>query len=641
MKHIYRITIMVASAAFFIAQSAVAQNSGTVSNHAVPIGKGAGVSGFSSAAPGTSGLPLASNGASADPSFQVLGTAGGGTGTSNSTNSANDVLASNGANGTFVHTALTTLINTVCTASPSSCAGIFGYYSPIWFGAKCDNSTNDTTAIQAALTAATGSSLIFPSGTCIVSTTTLTVPANTIVAGQSRDVSIIKMTSCVPVFTVSNVSNVTIEKLWMLGTDACVSWGASPIGAINFGSSVSASNWTFRNLRQSGFNGNYWNKGNAAATVSNVLFDNISIESTSSDAPGGSNNPNIALAFYSGTGGPRWENLTIQNSQFNGTDICIHVIIFGNAYKYSINNNRSLNAGGTNTNSHCTNGTPATNSYAISVYDANDDGNPQQDGVIANNYIRSPAAAGIYLVPGSALTRAATTTPMLIANNEIVAQTHTDTALPRGAIAVNTSTDLTISGNKLYGNAIGINLTAQTAGVVSVLSNDCYSGAGSSLCLNLQAGSNGSSNTDRRSIRGNYFESGGNSVNLVSATGARFNELDLAGNTIVADSASTGAGLAAANQWTSGVIQLKANTFTGPSAAAMMSVSGMTGNLSLSSNTFTVPSTGASGILFANLPAATNGSDIFVQDGTAASAPCTGAGTGSRAFRQNGAWKCF
>lgn len=45
-------------------------------NHSVPVGKGAGYQGFGSAAPGTAGLPLTSNGASSDPSFQVLPNAG-------------------------------------------------------------------------------------------------------------------------------------------------------------------------------------------------------------------------------------------------------------------------------------------------------------------------------------------------------------------------------------------------------------------------------------------------------------------------------------------------------------------------------------------------------------------------------------
>lgn len=45
-------------------------------NHSVPIGRGGGVTGFGNAAPGTAGLPLTSNGATSDPSFQVVPNAG-------------------------------------------------------------------------------------------------------------------------------------------------------------------------------------------------------------------------------------------------------------------------------------------------------------------------------------------------------------------------------------------------------------------------------------------------------------------------------------------------------------------------------------------------------------------------------------
>jgi hypothetical protein len=578
--------------------------------------------------------------------LNTVSTAKGGTGANNATNAANDVLASNGANGSFVHIALTAVLNLACAASPATCASIFGYSNVVWYGAICDGNNAraaaNTTAINAALAA--GGAVYVPPGTCVVSTTTLSLAANSRFYGAGRDTSILKTLSCVPLLTVSNINNVTIEQLWLQGSDACNDWSTGRIGAINFGASFQVADWTFRNLRQSGFNSNYWNYGNAAASIFNFKFDNVSIVTTTADVPGSSidHQTNIALALFSGTGGPRWENMAISNNQFNGSDICIHAIIFGNAYKYTINNNRSINPGGVNTFGHCTNGLSATNAYCFSVYDLNDDGNPQLNGMIIDNYCLNPIAAGIYTVPGSALTRAATSTPLLIANNEITGQTHTDVALARGAIALNTSTDITVVGNKLYANAIGINVQAQTAGVVSILANDCYSGAGGgSTCLNLQAGSNGSSNTDRRVVRGNYFEGGANSVVMVSSTGARFNEVDLSGNTVVAVGAGAGAGLSAASQFTSGVIQLKANSFTGPSSTAMLSIAGMTGNLSLAGNTFTVPSTGASGILFANLPAATNGSDIFIQDGAAVTSPCTGAGSGSRAFRQNGAWKCF
>lgn len=75
MKYLHRWVVRVASAAFFLACSpAVAQ--WQTPNHSVPIGRGAGGTGFTSAAPGTAGLPLTSNGASSDPTFQALGNSG-------------------------------------------------------------------------------------------------------------------------------------------------------------------------------------------------------------------------------------------------------------------------------------------------------------------------------------------------------------------------------------------------------------------------------------------------------------------------------------------------------------------------------------------------------------------------------------
>jgi len=83
MRSLHKLVLWVASAAFFIA-SAQAQNSGTVANHAVPVGKGAGVSGFTSAAPGATGIPLTSNGASSDPTFHPVTNAGIAPGAANS-----------------------------------------------------------------------------------------------------------------------------------------------------------------------------------------------------------------------------------------------------------------------------------------------------------------------------------------------------------------------------------------------------------------------------------------------------------------------------------------------------------------------------------------------------------------------------
>lgn len=51
-----------------------------VGDHAIPVGNGAGVTGFNSAVPGTAGVPLVSGGASVDPAFGTALVVGGGTG---------------------------------------------------------------------------------------------------------------------------------------------------------------------------------------------------------------------------------------------------------------------------------------------------------------------------------------------------------------------------------------------------------------------------------------------------------------------------------------------------------------------------------------------------------------------------------
>jgi len=60
------------------------------------------------------------------------------------------------------------------------------------FGAKCDASTDDTTAITAAITAATatGGIVDLPDGTCVF--TQLTIPGGVTLQGKGKFVSILK-----------------------------------------------------------------------------------------------------------------------------------------------------------------------------------------------------------------------------------------------------------------------------------------------------------------------------------------------------------------------------------------------------------------------------------------------------------------
>lgn len=541
--------------------------------------------------------------------------------------STNDIFYYSGSG--WLHNTLVAVVNAVCNLSPSTCVGIFGYVYPAWYGALCDGSTNDIAAFTSAVTAATGKSLFIPPATCVINAH-LNLPSGISVVGAGRDVSVLKQTGQDYFFGLSNVSNVSVRDVAFLGTRSYTSWGSSPIGAISISANTSQSNLAFKNLKISAVNGSYWIEGQqSAAIISNVTFDNVWIISVVADIPTDANpinNTNYAWALFSGTAGSRWENVSIVNSQVDGAGLCFGASLFSNHYKYNVSNNRFLSLGGVNTAGHCTNGLGATNAYGVLVYDLNSDGNPASDGTVCGNYFLNPIASAIYYAgDGISFARGNNSAKALVCNNSIDGQTHSDVLLPRGAIALNLSTDIAAVGNLLSQNAIGINVASQNAGDVSVLANHCWSNAGGSVCLQQTSGSNGSSNTDRRVVRANLFDGLATAVNFTSATGARFNDVDLSGNTLYGGTAA----IAAASQFFNGMTVVSGNNIRSGS----VSFGSLTGNLTLYGNpgmSFTA----------ATLPAAANGSSVFVSDGAPASA-CTGASTGSTGFRQNGAWKCF
>lgn len=94
------------------------------------------------------------------------------------------------------------------------------------FGAKCDGSTNDQTAVAAAITAvtSTGGVVNFPDGTCLV--TGLTVPGGVTLRGKGREVSIIYSTTnavivdCVEGTGAFEFTGPTIENLQVKGSKA-------------------------------------------------------------------------------------------------------------------------------------------------------------------------------------------------------------------------------------------------------------------------------------------------------------------------------------------------------------------------------------------------------------------------------------
>jgi len=497
------------------------------------------------------------------------------------------------------------------------------YVLPRDYGAVCDGVTNDTTALQAAVTASAGKTLLIPASTCVI-TAHLNMPASGItITGVDRNLSIIKQTGADWIINIDNVSNLTIRDLWLLGNRTYTSWTASNIGAISITTSSAQNNLTLRNLKLSNFNSSYWivsNQSGAAHVVNNVTFDNIWIASVTADIPTDPtlpNNTNYAIALFTGTGGSRWENFKFQNSKVEADGVCFGIILFSNFQKYRITDNQFLNPGAGNLSSHCTNTLASTNAYGIAVYDLNSDGNPPGDGIVARNYISTPIGAGIYVVG------AGTTYGLLLAENTITGQTFLDSLLIRGGIAINGAAGITVANNILTQNQLGIGVGSQLAGSIFVTGNSCISTAGTSQCYNSRAGV-GTTNTERVIIRGNYFDAFDTTVLGVSSTTNRFNYLELVGNTIVGTTSAINFGV----NFFSGALIVSNNTVTG-------------GTNSFGSITGTQTYSGNVGMFFtvATLPAAANASSIFVADGTPAT--CAGGGTGTTAFRQNGAWKCF
>ena len=103
-----------------------------VPDHAVPIGRGGGKVGFSSAGPGAAGVPFVGNGSSADGSFQTLGYAGGGTNATTQTAARNNIFPTPTRAGDVVVWNGTVWVTMAGNNSGSNCFGENSSGVPSW-----------------------------------------------------------------------------------------------------------------------------------------------------------------------------------------------------------------------------------------------------------------------------------------------------------------------------------------------------------------------------------------------------------------------------------------------------------------------------------------------------------------------------
>lgn len=92
----------------------------------------------------------------------------GGTNIDNSAAATNDILTYNGTG--FIHSGITTVLNTVCGVIPSTCSTFFGYYNVAWF--------SNQAAAFSALASAGGGTAYYPYNASAYSLTAQTIGSN-------------------------------------------------------------------------------------------------------------------------------------------------------------------------------------------------------------------------------------------------------------------------------------------------------------------------------------------------------------------------------------------------------------------------------------------------------------------------------
>lgn len=476
-------------------------------------------------------------------------------------------------------------------------------FRPQDFGAVCNGSTDDHAALVLAIAAAQSKVLYVPAGPgCVNNAVPIVLPSSTAIIGASREISILKCTNMglSPCLQSTNTTNITLRDFWIQGNDSVPSWSTSSYGAFQFlqdGSATGNQTYTITGMKFSGFNANYWMYIQSTATtffaLQDITFSNNLIVTANADIPTdalASNNSNYGLIIFSGTAGHgQINNLQIKNNRLESNYMCFPLGVIGNSYKTQITDNLITDAGQA-TPTHCSNGGLTTqNSYPILVYDINGDGNPPTNFLISSNTIISPYATGIYAVGDGAGAHTASvynSSRSMISNNLIEGQTsQSDATLPRAAIVVSLLTDIDVIGNKISASFGGVAAVGQQTGVMRIADNSCVTGVsigGSTpFCYKIGSGANGSSNTSKHIVSNNYAEtvitSAGNGLIAISATGARFGDVEISGNTFNAG----WNGLSFQGQFVSGTYVQKGNKFGGVANNFMASVSALVGTIAV------------------------------------------------------------
>jgi hypothetical protein len=344
-------------------------------------------------------------------------------------------------------------------------------------GMRADGSDN-TAALTKTLAECAGQRIHIAHGVYTFSPTGLapgiTVPANTALTGdgsqgpQQTMFRIAGSGNFNALLWVRNVSNVSIADIRFEGTayeNGCtrnLDYGhaiyiQSDSGQRTGVGGVQISDDLFHN-----FNGHSWITVNAAdgspgvgvngpIAITNTVFDSDSQLSGGCTATGGMTYLAAMVSIHGSdlSSHGMVENVTVASNTFNAGYTKEGIAIWSGTSNITVKSNLIADTG-----LRLPRGpSPELGRYAILVYHGSQ-GPPPNNVSIVDNTITNPVSCGIYTAGGQNLN---------ISGNRISGQIdHYDVTLPKGAIALNHATNVSLEGNELSNNYFGISSVATT-----------------------------------------------------------------------------------------------------------------------------------------------------------------------------------
>lgn len=294
--------------------------------------------------------------------------------------------------------------------------------------------TDDSAAVQAALTAGAGTTVLIPEGGFRVSTA-LTMAANTRLVGLGHGSKLLFDNIAVGI---NMADNCTIENLYIGGTSS------KPISAVGV-----------TNVR---IQRNYITGGTRTGTVpmAPIYLDNVTGGWITDNYLTGNGDASAADQASYGIVAytvPSYDLHVLGNTIASST---AHIAMCLFNVSNSVVSGNDINQGNT--------GNGTSSGYGIAFYRSGDAANKVDNNVVSQNNVRNCAAGGLYMASSNYFS---------VSNNFFgdVCKNFSEDTLPCGGVAVNGGTNGAISGNTVYKSALSCLSVVSTGNEVAITGN--------------------------------------------------------------------------------------------------------------------------------------------------------------------------